>query len=245
MTSKFCKNCFTQIANDLRSGFRHFDFLGSPCLNPVNKKNWCIDLCLSFELFSEERTSSTHALTMFRYNYTIKNQTYKVGKSLSFIHLFLSRLATSNNCLLTYYWICFDSLQTFGIRRARSLSTNCTRLTTLGPTCALWYSMWRARWPTRICATGMLRWGISVPTFHASALQTRSICRNRLSIAGTSSLRRLIALSNLFQPPMERMLWQSSSKLLKLVCTTRKIPMKMTSWTIFWTYSTTRSQQDV
>lgn len=159
--------------------------------------------------------------------------------------LFLSRLATSNNCLLTYYWICFDSLQTFGIRRARSLSTNCTRLTTLGPTCALWYSMWRARWPTRICATGMLRWGISVPTFHASALQTRSICRNRLSIAGTSSLRRLIALSNLFQPPMERMLWQSSSKLLKLVYTTRKIPTKMTSWTIFWTYSTTRSQQDV
>ena len=30
--------------------------------------------------FSEERTSSTHALTMFRYNYTIKGTTYKVGK---------------------------------------------------------------------------------------------------------------------------------------------------------------------
>lgn len=29
---------------------------------------------------SEERTSSTHALTMFRYNYQIKGQTYKVGK---------------------------------------------------------------------------------------------------------------------------------------------------------------------
>jgi GTPase SAR1 family protein len=28
----------------------------------------------------EERTSSTHALTMFRYNYTISNKTYKVGK---------------------------------------------------------------------------------------------------------------------------------------------------------------------
>ena len=29
---------------------------------------------------SEERTSSTHALTMYRYNYKIENKAYKVGK---------------------------------------------------------------------------------------------------------------------------------------------------------------------
>ena len=28
----------------------------------------------------EERTSSTHALTMYRYNYKIDNKAYKVGK---------------------------------------------------------------------------------------------------------------------------------------------------------------------
>ena len=36
-------------------------------------------------IFSEERTSSTHALTMFRYNYTMSNKTYKVGKFLKHI----------------------------------------------------------------------------------------------------------------------------------------------------------------
>ena len=33
----------------------------------------------------EERTSSTHALTMYRYNYKIDNKAYKVGKFFSII----------------------------------------------------------------------------------------------------------------------------------------------------------------
>ena len=33
----------------------------------------------------EERTSSTHALTMYRYNYKIDNKAYKVGKWFSVI----------------------------------------------------------------------------------------------------------------------------------------------------------------
>ena len=33
----------------------------------------------------EERTSSTHALTMYRYNYKIDNKAYKVGKWFTFI----------------------------------------------------------------------------------------------------------------------------------------------------------------
>jgi len=34
---------------------------------------------ISISIFSEERTSSTHALTMYRYNYNMNGKTQKIG----------------------------------------------------------------------------------------------------------------------------------------------------------------------
>ena len=51
----------------------------------------------------EARTSSTHALTMFRYNYTINDKTYKVGKWQLLItpwERFVDRFGHTN-CLMT------------------------------------------------------------------------------------------------------------------------------------------------
>ena len=58
---------------------------------------------------SDQRTSSTHALTMYRYNYKIKDKTYKVGK-----------LPTIR-----------DFEQTSGTPRGKNRLMNCTALTTL------------------------------------------------------------------------------------------------------------------
>ena len=46
----------------------------------------------------EERTSSTHALTMYRYNYKIENKSYKVGKYKNFISLKDNRLKPFTLC---------------------------------------------------------------------------------------------------------------------------------------------------
>ena len=40
------------------------------------------------ENFSEERTSSTHALTMYRHNTIVDGKEYKVGKSIHLFDLF-------------------------------------------------------------------------------------------------------------------------------------------------------------
>ena len=67
---------------------------------------------------SEERTSSTHALTMYRHNTNHKGQDYKIGKSN-----------------FSFY---FE--QTSGTRRARTRSISSIPPTTTGRKRASWFS---------------------------------------------------------------------------------------------------------
>ncbi len=179
-------------------------------------------------LDSEERTSSTHALTMFRYNYTINKKTYKVGKWQS---------STIQLVFLTTA-LCWDSLQTFGTQLDRNRSMNFIQRTTSALTFASWSSTWQERWLTRTCGTGTRRWETNAPTSPAFASPTRLICKRQPLIAATSSLRKSNARLSSCLQQMARMWWPSFSRLWRQACTTSRILTRMTSWTTFSICST-------